>query len=242
MDDLTLLASLRPAMPEAQAQDVSRTVHGRLTAGYDTPPRRRGLSIVRIAGPAVGAAAIAAAVVIAGLAGQPGAWVHTGSIVTAAWSVQINHDRTVTITVSQLRDPAGLEHALREDGIPAIVRYVPMVTVTISGTEVSGPACQYQFTEQDIVPASTASSVIVSPSGLGSSPVPAWRPGLPQDGAPLMIFTIRPWKMPTGSVLFIQDDIPASGPAAGSAGLSLLASAHLPRCTPLASSLGNAGK
>jgi hypothetical protein len=39
----------------------------------------------------------------------------------AAWTVTKAHNGTVTITVRQFRDPAGLQRALRADGVPASV-------------------------------------------------------------------------------------------------------------------------
>jgi hypothetical protein len=42
----------------------------------------------------------------------------------AAWTVTRAPDGTVTVTVRELRDPAGLQATLRADGVPASVWYV----------------------------------------------------------------------------------------------------------------------
>jgi len=41
----------------------------------------------------------------------------------AAWTVVKHGDGTVTVTIRQLRDPAGLQRRLRADGIPASVTF-----------------------------------------------------------------------------------------------------------------------
>jgi hypothetical protein len=42
---------------------------------------------------------------------------------TTAWTVAKGPDRTVTVLVRQLSDPAGLQRALRADGVPAAVAF-----------------------------------------------------------------------------------------------------------------------
>jgi hypothetical protein len=50
----------------------------------------------------------------------------TGSgAVLDAWSVTVGPDDTVTVTIRQLYDPAGLQQALRADGVPARVEFQP---------------------------------------------------------------------------------------------------------------------
>jgi len=46
-----------------------------------------------------------------------------GSFVTSAWAVERNAHGTVTVTITKIfHDQALLQHALREDGVPAYVR------------------------------------------------------------------------------------------------------------------------
>jgi hypothetical protein len=246
MDDIRLVATLRPA-PPPEADQVCPAARARLTAAYRTPQRPRPVML------ATGAATLAGAALTAVIIAWPATTSHTMAeplrIVTAAWTVQVNHDLTVTITISQLRDPAGLQRALRQEGVPAIVRYTPLVTEKVDGQEVTGPACQYRWPESAMVPAVTAQSVIVSETGPGSSPQSQSTPvsGTPPETTPVYTFTIRPEAMPKGSVIFIQDSFGSSTPAQAAPvpyafGLSLLASDHLPRCVPLSEWLTLAGQ
>jgi hypothetical protein len=187
--------------------------------------------------PAAATASMIAAVSLAvmltarpGPAARPSSGQHgPGRIVAAAWAVRVNGDRTITITVGQLRDPDGLQRALRREGIPALVRYTPMVTENVGGTEVSGPACDYVIPPQELVPPAAARAVLESGPQASASPVS--RSALSQNSTPLMVFTVRPWALPAGAVVFIQDST-TSGPGASSIGVSVLASDHLPPCVP----------
>lgn len=46
-----------------------------------------------------------------------------GGIQLAAWTVVKRADGTVSVTVRELRDPAGLQRRLRADGVPAAVNF-----------------------------------------------------------------------------------------------------------------------
>ncbi|HEY4849236.1 MAG TPA: hypothetical protein VII22_00485 [Streptosporangiaceae bacterium] len=198
-------------------------------------PRRHWPRAVLV--PAAAAASMIAAASLAviltanpGPAARPNSGQHgPGRIVAAAWAVRVNGDRTVTITVGQLRDPDGLQRALRREGIPALVRYTPMVTENVGGAEVSGPACDYVIPPQELVPPAATRAVLARPQPLAS---PVSRSALSQNSTPLMVFTVRPWALPAGAVIFIQDSTTTSGPGASSIGVSVLASDHLPPCVP----------
>ena len=99
--------------------------------------RRRLLSVAGVAG---SAALVAVAAVTAADIGRPagapasaasgtspsGAARSTGSrAVLDAWSVTVGPGDTVMITIRQLYDPAGLQRALRADGVPARVEFQP---------------------------------------------------------------------------------------------------------------------
>jgi hypothetical protein len=84
-------------------------------------------------GLAVAAAATAAAVLV--LTSGPGAVPrqqatagHARTVVTAAWTVREDSSGTVTITLRQYANPAGLQRTLRADGVNAIVRRMPSLT------------------------------------------------------------------------------------------------------------------
>jgi hypothetical protein len=123
MDEISLVTALRPA-PPADAEQIRQRARSRLEVALTGagPHRRARLSRNRrwvVLGAAAAAAAIAA--VIAVPAALPGGG---GSIVTKAWAVTRSPDgATVTVTIKQtLSDQAGLQRALRADGVPAYVR------------------------------------------------------------------------------------------------------------------------
>jgi hypothetical protein len=79
----------------------------------------------RLPGVAAGALAVAAAAVLAVTALVP-AGHQAGRPLPAqldAWTVTKQADGTVTVTVRQLRDAAGLQRTLRADGVPASVTF-----------------------------------------------------------------------------------------------------------------------
>jgi hypothetical protein len=59
------------------------------------------------------------------LVGVTGLLVHFGDGAPPAYAVTRNTDGSVTVEVRSLSDAAGLQRALRADGIPAVVRYTP---------------------------------------------------------------------------------------------------------------------
>jgi len=79
----------------------------------------------RVPGLAAGALAVAAAAALAVTALLPGSH-PAGRPLPAqltAWTVTRQADGTITVTVRQLRDPAGLQRTLRADGVPASVTF-----------------------------------------------------------------------------------------------------------------------
>jgi hypothetical protein len=50
---------------------------------------------------------------------------HPAHAQLAAWTVVKRRDGTVFVRIRELRDPAGLQHRLRADGIPASVQFYP---------------------------------------------------------------------------------------------------------------------
>ena len=78
----------------------------------------------RIPGLAV-ALAMAAGTVVAVTAQLPASHQasHQPGVQLTAWTVVKQADGTVSVTIRELRDPAGLQRRLREDGIPASVTF-----------------------------------------------------------------------------------------------------------------------
>jgi hypothetical protein len=85
-------------------------------------PRRRRLAVPALIG---AAAAAVAAVALALMPGSPaGHHRGQGGATLAAWSVVKEPHGLLKVTIRQLRNPAGLQRALRADGVPADVRFV----------------------------------------------------------------------------------------------------------------------
>jgi hypothetical protein len=137
---------------------------------------------------AASAAAVTTLVLTSGPATPPGQQAtagHTGTVVTAAWTVRLDADGTVTVDVNKYVGPAGLqtallEQTLRADGVNAIIRAVP---VTHGHT-----ACAYL----------TANA----------APLAVQQAVLPNDGLAIsrsdLAIVIHPGFMPHGSALFMQ--------------------------------------
>jgi len=69
------------------------------------------------------AAAVAAAAVLAAVAALPSG--RLAAVNLTAWTVITEPTGTVAVTIRDLRDPAGLQRALRAHGVPATVRFDP---------------------------------------------------------------------------------------------------------------------
>ena len=112
-------AGVRMTMPLDQVVRHGRAVR--------TRRRLRGLTgAVALAG------SVTAAVALLPAGGQahpvPGGI--TGTPQLAAWTVTRDPDGGITVTVNQMRDPAGLQATLRADGIPARVTFDPVHAMT----------------------------------------------------------------------------------------------------------------
>jgi hypothetical protein len=217
VDEITLFAELAPAQSRGTEQMQARA-RARLDAALAGPgartgagpatvrPRRRRL----VLGMAAAGAAAAAAVVTPIVAPGGGAT----AFATADYSVQPHPDGTFTVTIKQLRDPAGLQRALRADGIAAYVRYLPTP---------DGP-CAYQQR--------------------GSGKADFWlMPEIvsgPTASSRTTILTIHPAKLPRGNALLIQSYLTGSDKKLQHAGameaigtISLLGNDRPPVCGPL---------
>ena len=232
MDEVSLVTQLRPA-PPADPDELCQAARTRLSAAYDgRAPRWRRPCVLALGTAALTGVAVAA-IAMTGPArpSHPAAGHRTLQIETAAWSVQANRDLTVTITVRQTRDPAGLQRALRQEGIPAVVSFTPAATVTVNGQQVTGPACEYVGSR--LAGPDVSQAVIVPGSVNGSTP--AWGSAPVTPSAVLrasLVFTIRPSALPSGDVIFIGAFEAKSGPPAAGIGLSVLS--HVGKCVPLA--------
>lgn len=125
MDLDTMLAEAAPARSEpldGPDSPAALNLYQRITA---TPPkglRRRRRIVLPVISTAAALAATALTLVLVSPAGT-----HQGGprhATLAAWTT-IKRGGLVQVTIHQLRDPQGLQSALRADGIPANVRFLP---------------------------------------------------------------------------------------------------------------------
>jgi hypothetical protein len=76
----------------------------------------------KLTGLAAGAATVAASAAVAVTALAPAS--HQPGAQLAAWTVVKQAGGTVSVTIRELRDPAGLQSRLRADGVPASVNFL----------------------------------------------------------------------------------------------------------------------
>jgi hypothetical protein len=113
----------------------------------------------------------------------------------AAWTVIKQPDGVVTVTVRELRNPAGLQRTLRADGIPASVTFASQMPRACHG---------------DPMGISTLSRVYTSGQG-GRSAVMTIHPSALPNGAGLAIGAVSPTSAPVPASPPTQ--IPAQVPA-----------------------------
>jgi hypothetical protein len=222
------LRALREASPRSQTgfdqwldrldplrEQILMREHGPALAHATPPahPRRRVTARQRwrlpvLAGglTAAAAATAAAALVLASgpgtVPGQRGKAGHARTVVTAAWTVHEAADGTVTISLRQYADPAGLQRTLRADGVNAIVRAMPTRTTTRPGglpgsgkppLRVPVATCSYAATNNAPPQVQRAAVTVVFQD------VPAPRGA----GIRIATFIIHPDAMPPGSALLL---------------------------------------
>jgi hypothetical protein len=113
------LAGVRMTVPLDQVTRRGRTVR-----------TRRNLQLGFTGAAALASAAIAAVALL--VPGAPPAvpGPHPATAQLAAWTVTRDPDGGITVSVSQMRDPAGLQATLRADGIPVRVTFDPLKWMT----------------------------------------------------------------------------------------------------------------
>jgi hypothetical protein len=136
----------------------------------------------RLPGLAAGALAVAAAAALAVTALLPAG--HQGArppaAQLAAWTVTMQADGTIRVTVRQLRDPVGLQRRLRADGVPA--------SVTFFGHQPR--ACQPYPADQALMAkvfGGHGPPVVIHPAALPSGAGIQLSPGHYPPGAPIAL-------------------------------------------------------
>ncbi|HEY6312916.1 MAG TPA: hypothetical protein VIY52_19230 [Streptosporangiaceae bacterium] len=182
MDEITMFSALRPDPPAPTAAEAMlEATRERLATAPGRAPRGRARQRrrIRVAVGALAAAASAtAALALAWAAGGSGPGLE--SISTAAWTVRQNAGGTVTIEIRQLTNPAGLQRALRSEGVQALILGFPAGSVSSPDGSFYYLNCRYTNAEPQAV-----QQMVVA------------------QGRSLDSWTIDPAAMPAGSTLFI---------------------------------------
>jgi hypothetical protein len=119
VDEIKLFEALQPPPPSAAPQ-LREAIRARLNSAMSGPPeprrhRRRGLTLTAALAVAAGAAALATAALLPA-SHQPPAQL-------AAWTVIKQPNGTISVTIRELHDPAGLQRTLRADGVLASITF-----------------------------------------------------------------------------------------------------------------------
>jgi hypothetical protein len=125
--------------------------------------RRRQLSVAASLTAVAGAAAATVAALLPAATAQ-----------AAAWTVASRPNGEVVVTVHELRDPAGLQHRLRQDGVPASV---------IFGGK-ANPACDLNGPGQ-------YRQIFLTQRHLGRSVAVVIRPGAIPDGGGILLGVVH---------------------------------------------------
>ena len=110
----------RSAWADAEGQAAFERIMATPVPSAPSATRRPRVTRRRLAIGVALAAAAGAAVAVVGLPGSPN---HGGT--GAAWAVTKHPDGSLTVTIKNYRDPAGLQAKLREAGLPATVTPAP---------------------------------------------------------------------------------------------------------------------
>jgi hypothetical protein len=154
---ITILREQRDKVP------MNTPVEQIISRGRVVRARRR---VPAVAG-ALGAAAAVAFAVSAALpashpASGPGAQL-------AAWTVDRQADGSIRVTIRGLRDPAGLQHTLRADGVPASVTFTGQRNPACQGYPGGGSQSQRRHLLSSVAtPAGGRNAMVIHPPALPS--------------------------------------------------------------------------
>ena len=154
---ITMLREQRDKVP------MNTPVEQIISRGRVVRARRR----VPVVAGALGAAAAVAFAVTAALpashpASGPGAQL-------AAWTVAKQADGSIRVTIRELRDPAGLQHTLRADGVPASVTFTGQRDPVCQGYPGGGSQSQRRHLLSSVAtPAEGRNAMVIHPSALPS--------------------------------------------------------------------------
>jgi hypothetical protein len=229
MDEITLVAALRPDAPdETQLNQTRAAARRRLVAAsrqhpasthpLSRWPASRWPASRWLASGLVAATAGAVAIAVLLASGGTPAPRQT-TVVTAAWTVRENTNGTVTVRIQQFEDPARLQQVLRDDGINAFAgSAMRLIRTTYKHSTYFYPSCKYQLPPRNEAPRAEQAAV-VTPDGKDG-----------ENG-----WTIHPSAMRPGSALFLTAAL--SKDASVVMTPVVLTNDTLPACVPAKSGL-----
>jgi hypothetical protein len=130
------------------------------------------------------------------------------AVTTRAWAVEPGGHGTIRVTIRQLHDPAGLQRALRAEGVPAYVRYLP-----------GRNSCSYRQDGGTLPPAAVQEAVL--PLGAGGDPRNPY------------VLTIDRQALPPGDAVLIQASWSPDQPDGIGLAPGVLGNDRPPVCVPL---------
>lgn len=195
MDLDTTLADAAPARRTSLAGPDSLTaisLYQRITTQPAAPTRAfRRLRLSALA--AIGAAGVAAAVTLTVIPSSPA---------LAAWTVTQRPDGLLTVTIHQLRDPAGLTRRLHADGVSANVRFLTHQFMPTTSNSMIPRSCRAPHMS-DSANADLQSKIMPGPFGQAHA-----APGSISTGFvkayPEVALTIRPSAIPSKIGLYLE--------------------------------------
>ena len=157
---ITILREQRDKVP------MSTPVEQIISRGRAVRARRR---VPAVAGALGAAAAVAFAVTAALPASHPASHPASGPAQLAAWTVARQADGSIRVTIRELRDPAGLQHTLRADGVPASVTFTGLRNPACQGYPGGGSQSQRRHLLSSVAtPAAGRNAMVIHPSALPS--------------------------------------------------------------------------
>jgi hypothetical protein len=116
---------------------------------------------------ALGAAAATAFALTSALPASHPAGPHNAKL--AAWTVVRQADGAILVTISELKDPAGLQSTLRADGVPASVSFAGQQNPACQGYPYGGSQSQRRQLLTTIAdPAGSPNAVVIHPGAIPS--------------------------------------------------------------------------
>ena len=154
---ITILREQRDKVP------MNTPVEQIISRGRAVRARRR---VPAVAGALGAAAAVAFAVSAALPASHPASGPRPQ---LAAWTVARQADGSIRVTIRELRDPAGLQHTLRADGVPASVTFTGQGNPACQGYPGGGSQSQRRHLLSSVAtPAGGRNVMVIHPSALPS--------------------------------------------------------------------------